>query len=92
MSISAKFRRELKSQAHHLKPIVIVGGNGVTEPVLAEIDRALTDHELIKVKIASQDREQRKADSLLICDELQAELVQNIGNIAVIYRENPEEE
>lgn len=91
MSISAKLRRELRSQAHHLKPIVMVGGNGVTDPVIAEIDRALTDHELIKVKIASQDREQRKSESLLICEQLQAELVQNIGNIAVIYRKNPEE-
>ena len=91
MSISPKLRRELRSQAHHLKPIVIVGSNGVTDAVTAEIDRALTDHELIKVKIASQDREQRKTDSLAICEQLQAELVQNIGNIAVIYRENPEE-
>lgn len=91
MSISAKLRRELRSQAHHLKPTVMVGGNGVTDPVITEIDRALTDHELIKVKIASQDREQRKSESLLICEQLQAELVQNIGNIAVIYRKNPEE-
>jgi len=90
MTITSKKRSALRSQAHALKPVVIVGGNGLTETVMAEIDRALNDHELIKIKIAGQEKAQRKADSLTICESLQAELIQNIGNIAVIYRENPE--
>lgn len=91
MSITAKMRRELRSQAHALKPIVMVGNNGISQAVLAEINRALNDHELIKVKIASQDRETRKAAALEICEALDAELIQNIGNIAIVYRERLDE-
>ena len=90
MTLTSKPRSIFRSQAHSLKPVVIIGSNGVTDAVLAEINRALNDHELIKVKIASQDREQRKADALQICEALEAQLIQNIGNISIIYRKNPE--
>ncbi|MAZ39842.1 MAG: ribosome assembly RNA-binding protein YhbY [Legionellales bacterium] len=90
MTLTSKQRSNYRSQAHKLKPVVIIGSNGVTDAVIAEINRALNDHELIKVKIASQDREQRKADAFTICEALSAELIQNIGNISVIYRKNPE--
>lgn len=92
MSISSNLRRQFKSQAHALKPIVIVGAAGITAAVLKETDRALNDHELIKVKIASQDREARKAMAIEICTALNANLIQQIGQIIVIYRENQKED
>jgi RNA-binding protein len=66
----------------------MIGSNGLTEPVLKEAERALNDHELIKIKIAGQDREQKKACAMMICESLEAELIQQIGNIIVIYRKN----
>ena len=60
MSLTEQEKRSLKKQAHSLKPVVIIGANGLTENVLAEINRALDDHELIKVKIASSNREFRQ--------------------------------
>ena len=77
-------------QVKYLHPVVIVA-NGLTENVLAEINRALSDHELIKVRIVSEDREDRKAVIGEICESQQAELVQTIGKIALIYRKAAEQ-
>ena len=74
-------------------PVVIVGDkNGLTELVLAEIDRSLKAHELIKVRAATDDRDARNAWFEAICEKLEAHPVQQIGKIFVIYRENPKEE
>ena len=85
-TITSKQKRQLKSQAHKLHPVVIIGNNGLTATVLAEIDRALTDHELIKVRINIADREQKQQLTKTICEQASAQLVQTIGHIIVIYR------
>jgi RNA-binding protein len=89
--LSAKRRSELRAQAHSLTPIVIIGDKGLTDTVVAEIDRSLTAHELVKVRAASGEREQRHAWLGTICERLHAHGVQEIGKVFVIYRENPEE-
>lgn len=91
MSLTPKERQQLKGKAHKLKPVVLIGNNGLTAAVNKEIDRALTDHELIKVRIAANDRDLRRALFAEICATNQAELVQTIGAIGVIYRKNPED-
>jgi RNA-binding protein len=83
-------RRALKQRAHHLKPVVLLGAAGLTEAVLAEIELALDHHELIKVRVNGGDRDVRDAQIMTIVEETGAALVQRIGNIAVLYRTNPE--
>lgn len=80
----------LKKQAHHLKPIVQSGAAGLSEAVLAEIDRGLTDHELIKIKLAADDKTGFKTDVARACEVLDAICVQQIGRTATLYRPNPE--
>jgi RNA-binding protein len=88
MTLTTKYKQQLKAQAHSLKPVILVGNHGVTEAVKKEIDRALHDHELIKVRIRTEDRDLRKTLFADICESLGAELVQLIGGIGVIYRKN----
>ena len=78
--------KQLRAIGHKLKPVVTVAGNGLTEPVYAELERALGDHELIKVKLAVGSREDRAAVTKEICDRTGAQLVQSIGNVVVILR------
>lgn len=86
MLLTTKGRQALKARAHKLKPVVLIGSQGLTEAVLNEIDRALNDHELIKVRIAGNDREERRAMITAMCEAKSAELVQIIGHIAVLFR------
>ncbi|WP_058534445.1 ribosome assembly RNA-binding protein YhbY [Legionella saoudiensis] len=86
--MDTSFRRSLKAQAHHLKPVVLIGAKGLTEAVTAETDVALLAHELIKVKINGAEREDRILMANELCQQLSAELVQLIGNTAIIYRKN----
>jgi RNA-binding protein len=79
----------LKAHAHKLHPVVIVGGKGLTEAVLHAIDASLKSHELIKVKVASDDRAVRETVLADICAAVGASPVQHIGKILVLYRENP---
>lgn len=90
MTLETKFKQQLKAAAHKLKPVVMIGSNGLTPAIINEINRALNDHELIKIKIAGEDREQRKATVAEICQANHAELVQVIGRILIIYRKNTE--
>lgn len=90
MQLSNKQKQFLKALAHKLKPVVLLGSNGLTEGVLAEIDSALDTHELIKVKIPSSDRELKAQIAETIALNTQATLVQTIGNIAVYYRPSEE--
>ena len=89
MPLKAAQKKNLRGQAHHLKPLVTVADKGLSETVVAEIERALNDHELIKVKLRA-DREQRKAWALNIAARCKAELVQTIGQVACFYRKHPE--
>ena len=90
-ALSPKRRSELRSEAHTLNPVVLIGDKGLTDEVLAEIDRALKAHELIKVRAATDDRDARNAWLESICEKLEAHAVQQIGKVFVIYRESPEE-
>lgn len=87
--MNAVDRKKLKAEAHALKPVVMIGQSGLTDAVLAEIELALDTHELIKVKIRAA-REDRREISEKICLSTGAELIQAIGQIAVIYRLNPD--
>ena len=78
--------KQLRTIGHQLKPVVMVGENGLTENVIAELNRALDDHELIKVKFAGDDREAKKAAIASMAKQLKAEVVQSIGKIALVYR------
>ena len=89
MPLIATQKKNLRGQAHHLKPLVTVAGKGLSESVIAEINRALNDHELIKVKLRS-DREVRKQWAQAIAEQCNAELVQSIGQIACFYKKHPE--
>ena len=86
--MDAALKKKLKAQAHSLKPVIMVGQAGLTDAVLAETKIALNTHELIKVKIRAE-RDERKQISEKICVETGASLIQSIGQIIVIYRQNP---
>lgn len=84
--LSEKQKRHLKALAHPRKPLIIVGGAGVTEALVKELDATLERHELIKVRVNALDREQRDAMIETLCAGSQSQLVQRIGHIAVLYR------
>ena len=90
MSLTNKQKQYLKGLAHSLKPIVQLGGNGLTEGVIAEIDSALNHHELIKVKVPSDDREEKSLIMDAIVGETKSLKVQSIGHVLVIYRPSNE--
>lgn len=90
LSLSPEQRRALKKQAHHLNVIVQSGAAGLTEPVTAEIERALGDHELVKIRLAADDRDQRSEMVQSLCEQLQAACVQQIGHTATLYRPKPD--
>ena len=78
--------KQLRAIGHKLKPVVTVGGNGLSDAVIAEIDRALTQHELIKVKLAVGDRDAKTAVSGELCGRTGSEIIQRIGNIVLVLR------
>ena len=84
-------KKYLRSQAHHLNPLVIIGRNGINEQVIGSIDRALHDHELIKIKFG-EFKEGKKELSAEIAAATKSAVVGMIGNIAILYREHPESE
>ena len=88
MNLSNKQKQYLKGLAHSLKPVVLLGGNGLTEGVMAEIDAALAHHELIKVKVPSEDREEKKLIMDAIVRESGAIKLQVIGHVLVIYKQS----
>ncbi|EOX4619728.1 ribosome assembly RNA-binding protein YhbY [Escherichia coli] len=92
MNLSTKQKQHLKGLAHPLKPVVLLGSNGLTEGVLAEIEQALEHHELIKVKIATEDRETKTLTLIVeaIVRETGACNVQVIGKTLVLYRPTKE--
>lgn len=90
--LSSHDLRDLRGKLHHLKPTVIVGDNGLTDAVIAEIDRALSDHELIKIRAHVDNSEELVTIADTICSKTTAVLVQIIGHIVAIYRKNPQTE
>lgn len=88
MPLSAERKKQFRTIGHQLNPVVTIAGNGLSEGVLLELNRALDDHELIKVKLAVAEREDRKQ----LIDELKAlpglEIVQEVGKVVLVYRQN----
>ena len=79
-------RLSLRAQAHHLDPVVLLGANGLTEAVMKEIDRELKAHELIKVRVPTDDREEREAIYAQVAETLGAARVQMIGKLLIFWR------
>jgi RNA-binding protein len=90
LSLTVSERIALKGQAHALSPTVMIGNAGLTEAVLKEIALALKSHELIKIRVMSDDRALREAMLESICSQLDAAPVQHIGKILVIFKPNPD--
>jgi RNA-binding protein len=86
LELTPQQRKYLKAQAHSLKPVVMIGAGGLSEAVLKEIDRSLAAHELIKVRILNDDREEREAWLSEICEHLDCAPVQHIGKLLLIYK------
>lgn len=86
LELSSKERSALRSAAHALKPVVQIGDNGLSEAVLKEIDRNLTAHSLIKVKVASDERQERITMLEKICDELSCAKINHLGKTLILYR------
>jgi putative RNA-binding protein, YhbY family len=84
-------RKYLRSQAHHLKPLVLIGRNGINKQVIGSVDLALKDHELIKVKFG-EFKDAKKEMSAEIAEASKSEVVGIIGNIAIFFRQHPEPE
>ena len=85
-------RKEHRAEAHHLDPVVMVGGDGLTANVKKEVDAALSAHGLIKVRVFSDDRAARESMFLTLADELNAAPIQHIGKLLVLWRPLPEKE
>ena len=88
-TLNARQKKHLRGLAHHLDPVVIVGDNGLSDAVLSEIERALNDHELIKVKLRAE-RAQRRQMATEIADRCSAVTVHTIGQVASFYRRRAE--
>jgi len=86
LKVSSDQRAELRSQAHALKPVVLVGADGLTDAVLAEIEVHLAAHQLIKIRVLGDERDERVAIYDQICDQLNAAPIQHIGKLLVIWK------
>lgn len=88
MSLSNQQKKRYRSIGHDLHPLVTVAGNGLTDTVIAEVNRALDDHELIKVKVLISDRNARALMIVELCQKSDAIIVQTIGKVALLVRES----
>ncbi len=86
MPLTNEQKKHYKSIGHHLSPVLIVAEGGLSEGVMAELERALNDHELIKIKFALPERDDRRALIDALCQQARCELVQVIGKMALVYR------
>jgi putative YhbY family RNA-binding protein len=89
-SLSSRERAHLKARAHALEPVVHIGQGGLTSSVMAEIERSLDAHGLIKVRAAGAERDERKAMFEAICSHTDAARVQSVGKVIVLWRPQPE--
>ena len=92
ISLSPAQRKEHRALAHHLEPVVMIGGDGLSAAVLREIDAALNAHGLIKVRVHGDDRAVRDTLFLQVADQLGAAPIQHIGKLLVFWRPQPEKE
>ncbi len=91
VTLTARERAHLKARAHALEPVVHIGHGGVTDAVVAEVNRSLVAHELIKVRAGGPDRDERKAFFATVCARTGATSVQTVGKVMVLWRPNVEE-
>lgn len=89
-ALNNKQIKHLKGLAHGLKPIVIVGDKGLTNSVTDEISNAINHHELIKVKVRAEERDDREQMINLICKRTGATFVQRVGHIVTLFKRNKE--
>ncbi len=89
-SMDNKTRKRLRQIAHHLEPVVSIGEAGVSDTVIAETQRALDDHELIKIKIHAEDRTDRALLADALVEQCGATVVQKIGKVLVLFRQHPQ--
>ena len=90
-TLSIQERKRLRQIGHALNPVVMLGDKGLTESVVEELNRALNDHELIKVKVVAEDREARAALIAELVETTESQIVQTIGKIALIYKKAPKQ-
>lgn len=81
--------KRLKGIGHDLKPVVMIGNNGVTPAITDEIDRALTDHELVKVKLPAGSKHDRDLVTTELAKNARAQVIHTIGRMALLLRQNP---
>jgi RNA-binding protein len=86
MALTEKQKKHLRRLAHPMNPIVMLGNAGLTEAVVAELDRALTDHELVKVSARVGERDERDEVLATLANRTTSELVQRVGHVGVFYR------
>lgn len=86
MELSEKQKKHLRRLAHPMSPIVMLGNAGLTDGVVNELDRALTDHELVKVSARAGDRAARNEALAMLASRTSAQLVQRVGHVGVFYR------
>ncbi len=89
--LSSKQRRHLRSLAHSLKPVVHVGKGGIDDGLVAAVEQALLDHELIKVKIGENTGMEREAAADAIAQKTKSDIAQVLGNIVLLYRAHPDD-
>jgi RNA-binding protein len=90
--VTSKERARLKAHAHALEPVVQMGAAGLTDAVVTEVDRALTAHELIKVRIGTDDRAERIALGDDVAARADAQVVHRVGKVLILWRPRPEEQ
>jgi RNA-binding protein len=90
MNLSESQKKYLRGLGHALKPLVLIGEAGLSDSVRAEFESTLSHHELIKVSVRVGDRKERNAIITELCASSGAALVQRVGNMALLYRQNPE--
>ena len=88
-NLNAQLKKSLRGVAHHLDPVVAVSERGITDGIIEETERALSDHELIKVKVLNPDRISRGAVATALARSTSSTVLQQIGKVAVLYRHNP---
>lgn len=89
--LTAAQKRHLRAIAHSLKPVILMGAKGLSEALVNELKLALERHELVKVKLAAEDREARDAALDQLAKDSDSQIVQRIGNIGVLFRRNKEQ-
>jgi len=88
MNLTEQQKKFLRGRGHQLKPVIMIGESGLSDSVLAEYESTLDHHELIKVSVRVGDRAARDETIRKLCDDSSAQLIQRVGNVALLFRPN----